>query len=80
MSLGGKFVAHRCPVMLINPEALFLIDMVNACSDLHTLPEPEKSVYDQSNLFMEARKFILSEQRKSYEEIKPKDESKGKKR
>jgi len=68
----GKFYTPGCPKLKITERSLFLINLVDWSETVGILPTA-KTLLEESLLYFEIRNFVLSEQRFSEEEMRPKE-------
>jgi hypothetical protein len=69
--LGKKYRLFQCPLNEIDPEALYLIRLVNWSESLGITPSG-CSLFDETSWYYELREFVIHEQAQVREEFEPK--------
>ena len=73
--LGKAYVVQGCPKSAFSFRANFWIDLVFWSEDTGRLPTAS-NLLDESQLFFEVRKYVLSEKSLAEEEMRPKEKTK----
>lgn len=72
--LGKAYRLFQCPLNEIDPEALYLVKLVNWSESTGITPSG-CSLLDETNWYYELREFVLHEQAKTREEFRPEQPS-----
>ena len=68
--LGKNYRLFQCPLNEVDPEALYLIKLVNWSEKIRVTPSG-CSLLDETNWYYELREFVLYEQGAAREEFSP---------
>jgi len=66
--LGKQYRLFQCPLNEIDPEALYLIQLVNWSESINITPSGT-SLFDETNWYSELRDFVIHEQIQAKEEM-----------
>jgi hypothetical protein len=69
--LGKSYRLFQCPLNEINPEAIYLVKLVNWSEKLGVTPSG-CSLFDEASWYNDLREFVVYEQERTKEEFAPK--------